>query len=68
MIRRIEVAWPILDAQMQTRILQECIVPYLSDNEDAWVLTAGGEYQQLSAFSTSTHSAQKQLINQYAGN
>jgi polyphosphate kinase len=67
MIRRIEIAWPIVDAVMQARIMQECIEPYLSDTEDAWTLKAGGEYQQLSKHSANTKSAQKLLIKQYSG-
>ena len=81
MIRRIEIAWPITDADMQTRMMQECIAPYLSDSEDTWVLAADGEYQPLGASSnhtkstheTSAHtknthakSAQKMLIQRYS--
>ena len=80
MIRRIEIAWPITDAAMQTRIMQECVEPYLSDTEDAWVLAADGVYKPLnkhgthetssretSTHKTSTHakSAQKALIQLY---
>lgn len=49
MMRRVEIAWPILDAQMQTRVMQECLLPYLDDTEDAWVLSDDGQYQQLYA-------------------
>ncbi len=49
MMRRVEIAWPILDAQMQTRVMQECLLPYLEDTEDAWVLTESGQYKQLFA-------------------
>jgi polyphosphate kinase len=66
MIRRIEIAWPILDAQMQRRILQECIEPYLRDTEDAWVLTPTADYKQVSSNKTNTQSAQKLLIARYS--
>jgi polyphosphate kinase len=66
MIRRIEIAWPILDVQMRTRIMQECIEPYLTDIEDAWLLAAGGEYQPLRAYTAHSKSAQKTLIKQYS--
>ncbi|MES2547258.1 MAG: polyphosphate kinase 1 [Pseudomonadota bacterium] len=49
MMRRVEIAWPILDAQMQTRVMQECLLPYLDDTEDAWVLMEDGQYKQLYA-------------------
>jgi polyphosphate kinase len=66
MIRRIEIAWPILDAQMQRRILQECIEPYLKDTEDAWVLTPAADYKQVSSSKINTQSAQKLLIARYS--
>jgi polyphosphate kinase len=72
MLRRIEIAWPISDAQMQARIMQECVEPYLSDTEDAWLLEQGGQYQQISQTSTSgkinKQSAQKMQIKRYEGN
>ena len=66
MLRRIEIAWPITDAAMQTRIMQECITPYLIDTEDAWLLAQTGDYQQVSHTIKNTFSAQKGLIKQYA--
>jgi polyphosphate kinase len=66
MIRRIEIAWPITDADMQTRIMQECVEPYLDDTEDAWILAAGGEYKPLSAYTAHSKSAQKMLIKRYS--
>lgn len=66
MLRRIEIAWPITDAHMQARIMQECIEPYLSDTEDAWLLEQNGQYQQLNQGAGNTKSAQKMLIKQYA--
>ena len=71
MIRRIEIAWPITDAQMQSRIMQECVVPYLNDTEDAWLLGSGGEYQAINAHGLhGAHgkSAQKSLIKRYSVN
>ncbi len=49
MLRRVEIAWPILDANMQERVMQECLMPYLDDVEDAWVLSEDGRYKQLYA-------------------
>jgi polyphosphate kinase len=45
MMRRVEVAWPIHDVEMQKRIIEDLLTPYLQDNMDAWVLGAKGEYQ-----------------------
>ncbi len=45
MLRRVEIAWPILGAELQKRIVDDCLTPYLQDNQDAWVLTDSGKYQ-----------------------
>jgi polyphosphate kinase len=69
MIRRIEIAWPILGAQMQAKIMQECIEPYLADTEDTWMLSGGGNYlpvSKLMTSSTQSKSAQKTLIKRYS--
>lgn len=57
MLRRVEVAWPILNADMQKRILDQCLKPYLQDNQDAWVLTNNGEYQPAKNLRTPTEKA-----------
>jgi polyphosphate kinase len=63
MIRRIEIAWPINDAAMQTRIMQECVMPYLTDSKDAWQQGVAGEYTPINH----AHgvSAQVVLVNAY---
>ncbi|MDI9334886.1 MAG: polyphosphate kinase 1 [Cytophagales bacterium] len=44
MLRRIEVAWPVTDALLRQRIIDECLVAYLYDTKDAWILGADGQY------------------------
>lgn len=44
MTRRVELAWPITDPEMQQRILQESLQVYLDDTLDAWQLTDSGDY------------------------
>jgi polyphosphate kinase len=68
MLRRIEIAWPITDIQLQARIMQECVAPYLNDTEDAWLLERSGEYQHQSLSNAKTNklSAQKMLIKRYS--
>jgi polyphosphate kinase len=44
MMRRVEVAWPIEDAAMRQRVIDEGLVPYLSDRCDAWELQPDGQY------------------------
>ncbi len=65
MLRRIEIAWPITSSDMQARIMQECVVPYLNDTEDAWLLTQEGEYSAAQDLNKVKVSAQKMLIEQY---
>jgi polyphosphate kinase len=77
MLRRIEIAWPIKDKAMQQRIMQECLMPYLADTEDAWEQVPEGQYQrvcQQASYSKSSlsktgllkQSAQNQLIARYS--
>jgi len=46
MMRRIEIAWPVLDKSLRQRIIDECLVAYLCDNTDAWELQIDGSYQR----------------------
>ncbi len=62
--RRIEVAWPIRDAQLRQRVIDEALVPYLHDQIDAWVLGADGSYRRVAEQGV---SAQQALLRRYAG-
>lgn len=66
MERRIEIAWPITDKNMQARIMDECVLPYLADNEDAWLLRETGQYMQAQVAKGQRISAQKLLVNRYS--
>jgi polyphosphate kinase len=46
MMRRIEIAWPVKDAKLRQRIVDECLVAYLYDNSDAWLLHDDGAYRR----------------------
>ena len=61
MFGRIEVAWPVRDAVLRQRVIDECLVPYLHDQLDAWTLSADGAYQPVGG---SAPSAQQALIAQ----
>ncbi len=43
--RRIEICFPILDAKLKRRVVNEGLKPYLADNTQAWQMNADGEYQ-----------------------
>ena len=49
MLRRIELAWPVTDAVIRQRIIDECLVAYLHDGVDAWDLQADGTYLRVYA-------------------
>ncbi len=44
LLRRIEVAWPVLDPALKTRVIEEGLKPYLNDTADAWILGPDGNY------------------------
>jgi len=70
MMRRVEIAWPIVDVKNRARILHECCQVYLDDNHDAWLLQADGSYrlstQGTSLAKSQPFSAQQHLIQKYA--
>ncbi|CAA6824612.1 MAG: Polyphosphate kinase (EC, partial [uncultured Thiotrichaceae bacterium] len=45
--RRVEIAFPILDAEWRQRVRDEAFEVYLQDNTQAWVLQADGSYQRV---------------------
>ena len=44
MFGRIELAWPVRDAKLRQRVIDEALVPYLHDDVDAWELDGHGRY------------------------
>ena len=66
MMRRIEIAWPVLDKSLQQKIIDECLVAYLYDNTDAWELQSDGTYVRSSPLhEEKALSAQIELMNRY---
>jgi polyphosphate kinase len=70
MLRRVEVAWPIHDAVIQKRIIDDILTPYLEDNVDAWVLGEGGDYKAVRMLPQNTGqkpiSSQAQLMKKHS--
>jgi polyphosphate kinase len=72
MLRRIEIAWPVMDANLRQRIVEECLNNYLDDSVDAWVLQPNGEYQSLAGKNSKSSvvsrriSAQSALMKRYS--
>jgi polyphosphate kinase len=67
MLRRVEIAWPVTDVSLRQRIIDECLVAYLLDAEDAWVLGEDGQYTRagLHIDSKARLSAQRALMLRY---
>lgn len=66
MMRRIEIAWPVRDAKLRQRVVDECLVAYLYDTADAWLLDSDGSYErQHLAVNSSGLSAQSELMKLY---
>jgi polyphosphate kinase len=63
MFGRIEIAWPVRDAALRQRVIDECLVPYLHDRQDAWQLHADGSYARIGSDGP---SAQQALVQRYA--
>jgi polyphosphate kinase len=59
MQRRIEIAWPVRDAALRQRVIDECLVPYLHDAKDAWAQLPDGGYRRVG---TDGPSAQQALL------
>ncbi|MDZ5457453.1 polyphosphate kinase 1 [Azohydromonas lata] len=63
MLRRVEIAWPLRDAAMRQRVIDECLVPYLHDARDAWALHSDGSWTSLAE--PGRPGAQQALMNRY---
>jgi polyphosphate kinase len=60
--RRIEVAFPILDPQLASRVYEETLMNYLADNTEAWLLDGDGRYTRAEPGNDAPHSAQQWLL------
>ena len=64
MFRRIEVAWPVLDARLRQRVIDEALQPYLHDTKDAWQLGPDGRSVRIGG--SDGISAQQALMRRYS--
>ncbi|MDT9000492.1 polyphosphate kinase 1 [Paucibacter sp. APW11] len=62
MFRRIELAWPVIDARLRQRVIDEALTPYLHDSLDAWQLGPDGHSTRIS---DSGISAQQALVRRF---
>jgi polyphosphate kinase len=64
--RRVEVAFPIEDKALKTRIVKETLATYLTDNTQAWELQSDGSYRRLSPDGQEAVTAQSLLLRELA--
>ncbi len=64
--RRVEVSFPVLDARLRKRVINEGLKPYLDDNCQAWEMDQDGQYQLFSPHRGKQLTAQETLIEMLA--
>ena len=62
LLRRIEVAFPVLNVDLAKRVFNEGLESYLVDNTFAWTLSSNGSYTRVDADGQMPHSAQANLL------
>lgn len=60
--RRVEVAFPIEDAQLRDRIIRDGLLAYLADNCQAWLMQNDGSYKRLQPGHQKPRAAQLTLL------
>ena len=66
MLRRVELAWPVIDPVLRQRIIDECLVAYLHDGCDAWDLQPDGTYMRVDQRAKAGgHGVQAALMSRY---
>ena len=65
LMRRIEVAFPILDAELAARVFAETLTNSLTDNTQAWLLDSDGRYTRAVPGNDAPYSAQQSLLEHY---
>jgi polyphosphate kinase len=66
--RRVEVCFPVFDAKLKRRVINEGLTPYLQDNVQAWLMHSDGTYVLATPGTDPPISAQNLLLERLAGN
>ena len=64
-MRRIEVAFPILDPELAARVFEETLANGLADNTQAWLLGSDGRYVHAEPGENPPYSAQQGLLDRF---
>jgi polyphosphate kinase len=62
LFKRIEVAFPVREAALAKRVVDEGLLAYLADTRDAWSLTADGKWKKIGHGRAQPRSAQTELL------
>jgi polyphosphate kinase len=65
LMRRIEVAFPILDPELAARVFDETLASSLADNTQAWMLESNGRYTKAGVGDRPPYNAQRDLLERY---
>jgi len=65
LMRRIEIAFPILDPELARRVYDETLANYLADNTQAWLLHSDGHYERAEPSGAEPHNAQQTLLDRW---
>jgi len=65
LMRRIEVAFPILDPELAVRVFEETLANGLADNTEAWLLDSDGRYTRAEPGEQAPYSAQSGLLERF---
>jgi polyphosphate kinase len=60
--RRVEVCFPVVDAELKQRVIREGLTAYLRDNVQAWRMDANGDYSRVSPGNEAPYCAQDDLL------
>ncbi len=60
--KRIELAFPLLDAKLKRRVITEGLKFYLADNQQGWDMNSQGVYQRRRSPRSKPHNAQGELM------
>jgi polyphosphate kinase len=63
---RVEVCFPVLDANLRQRVIAEGLQPYLEDNTQAWVMGEDGQFVCQTPARDKPFGAQDQLLDMLA--
>ncbi len=66
LMRRIEIAFPILDPELANRVFEETLANNLDDNTQAWVLDTEGRYTRQAPADEPPRNAQQRLLQHYS--